>query len=343
MVPLPSARLDKLAPGLSARERAVLSVRATLLDEREDPRIRSTMPREQSVEFNRLICMANGVLHVLLPQALVLEQEVEALNLRYALLLTVAAWGLNQSSLEGALGIVAAMPIASSEYERLVEEGRATYVSLVEAAELLESNDEGEELRPEAAYRKAVRQLVERGQVKASGTGSKVSIQLGSMYDYLGIVHEPRTERGWRYEVLPDQEYRLHRWRGELAERAVSRGQIAPSLPPGPSLTSDLTVAGSPLDELRTALAVRVKAELSLRWSQLLALETVAAEVVERFQDEVVIPEAMRSLLTRVREDLTRLYEGGVDLLELQPLPDADESFVELLRRGLKRDALLYV
>src|SRR5688572_15782024 len=118
MVPLLQGRLEKLAPGLSARERAVLSVRAMLLGEREDPRIRSTMPREQSAEFNRYICMANGVLHVLLPQALVLEQEVEAVSLRYTLLLTLTAWGADQTSLPGALTLVASKPIARSDYER---------------------------------------------------------------------------------------------------------------------------------------------------------------------------------------------------------------------------------
>src|SRR5260221_13974257 len=106
MTPTVSGRIESLAPGLSARERAVLAVRAILLSEREDPRIRSTLPVEQSAEFNRFIAMANGGLHTLLPQALVLEQEEEALSLRYTLLLTLAASGAAQTSLARALASV---------------------------------------------------------------------------------------------------------------------------------------------------------------------------------------------------------------------------------------------
>jgi hypothetical protein len=77
--------------------------------------------------------------------------------------------------------------------------------------------------------------------VKASGTGSKVRIELGSMYGYLGIVYEPCAPRGWRYEVLTDEEYPVQRWRGEWAERVVSGVGTGPSFPPSPSLNSDLT------------------------------------------------------------------------------------------------------
>lgn len=80
-------RLDRLSPGLSARERAVLSIRANLEDRHEDPAIRGTMPRDQIAEFNHLIAVGNGVLHIMFPHALVLSGDVEALQLRYAMLL----------------------------------------------------------------------------------------------------------------------------------------------------------------------------------------------------------------------------------------------------------------
>jgi hypothetical protein len=44
-----------------------------------------------------------------------------------------------------------------------------------------------------------------------------------------------------------------------------------------------------------------VRGELSVLWSELLAVETVAADVVEVFQDDVVVPEAMRSGCARSR------------------------------------------
>jgi hypothetical protein len=63
------------------------------------------------------------------------------------------------------------------------------------------------------------------------------------------------------------------------------------------------------------------------------------AELVAVFLDEVVIPEAVWSLLGQAREDLARLYERGTDLLDLQPLPDAEESLVELLSKGATSDS----
>jgi hypothetical protein len=51
-----------------------------------------------------------------------------------------------------------------------------------------------------------------------------------------------------------------------------------------------------------------VRAELSARWSELLAAETVADEVVQTFQDQVVVPQAMRSLLACARVELLRLH-----------------------------------
>jgi hypothetical protein len=342
MTPTSTTRLDQLTPGLSPRERAVLCVRATLLDEKEDLRVRSTMPLDQSSEFNRLIGMANGVLHVLLPQALVLAQEVEALSLRHTLLLTIAAWGAHQQALRSALELVASMPIALSDYDRLVAEGRAEHIALAEAAEMLEVHDENEDVKSEAEYRRTVRQLIDSGQLKATGAGRNIRVELGSMYDYLAIVYEPRTDRGWRYQVFADEEYPGHRWRGELAERAIAT-VTGPSFAAGVPLDSDqAALSQSPFDALRAELSERVKAELQQRWSELVAIELVTDEVVQTFQDEVVVPEAMRSLLAGARDELSRLYEQGADLLDMEPLRDADEPFVSLLRKGLMRERYLY-
>jgi hypothetical protein len=48
-------------------------------------------------------------------------------------------------------------------------------------------------------------------------------------------------------------------------------------------------------------------------------------------------------VLAQARLQLERLYEQAVDLLDFGPLPDADESFIQLLRKGLRRNERLYV
>jgi hypothetical protein len=52
-----ATRLAKLSPVLSARERAILVIRAEVAGEDPDPDLRQLMPREQVGEFNRLIAI----------------------------------------------------------------------------------------------------------------------------------------------------------------------------------------------------------------------------------------------------------------------------------------------
>ena len=54
------ARLSRLSPGLTARERAVLILKADRDKRPEDPSWQRTLPSEQRDEFNRLIGLMNG-------------------------------------------------------------------------------------------------------------------------------------------------------------------------------------------------------------------------------------------------------------------------------------------
>jgi hypothetical protein len=54
-------RLNKLYPGLSARERGVLALQAMKRGVDEDPQVRTTMPYHQISEFNRYIGLMGGV------------------------------------------------------------------------------------------------------------------------------------------------------------------------------------------------------------------------------------------------------------------------------------------
>ena len=76
------ARLDRLMPTLTAKERAILVIRADKAGTPEDPEVRRSLPREQLREFNRylgLCYVANAdlgiVLHVLSIQVERFENE----------------------------------------------------------------------------------------------------------------------------------------------------------------------------------------------------------------------------------------------------------------------------
>jgi len=83
------ARLGKLAPALSAKERVLLVLKARNAGEPEDPDIRRTMPRGQVREFNRyahLAYVANATLGPVLFTVSVHAEGIEHTRQRMALL-----------------------------------------------------------------------------------------------------------------------------------------------------------------------------------------------------------------------------------------------------------------
>jgi hypothetical protein len=82
-------RLDKLTPALTAKERAILILRACKEGVPEDPLIRSQMPPGQALEFNRYIGLMNGVNIFLTFYTGVLDQALALLDARHGWLLTL--------------------------------------------------------------------------------------------------------------------------------------------------------------------------------------------------------------------------------------------------------------
>ncbi len=76
------ARLSRLSPGLSARERAILVLKSWKDGTPEDPAWRRTMPNDQAREFNRLIDLMNSINIRLGGYVAVLRQNVECVELR---------------------------------------------------------------------------------------------------------------------------------------------------------------------------------------------------------------------------------------------------------------------
>ncbi len=129
-------RLQKLYPALTAKERAILVLKACREDRDEDLRVRQSMPRQQITKFNRLIDLIRGVYHLALYIAL-LEQSVDNLSLRYGWLLSLVLWGDAVLSLEGYILLYTKEPITESEYSRLLAEARGEMAPPSELAEAL--------------------------------------------------------------------------------------------------------------------------------------------------------------------------------------------------------------
>jgi len=77
----------KLTPALTAKERAILVLRAWKEGMPEDPQIRHKMPSEQGPEFNRYISLTNGVNEFLVVYVVLLDRSQAHLDARRARLL----------------------------------------------------------------------------------------------------------------------------------------------------------------------------------------------------------------------------------------------------------------
>ena len=220
-------RLGGLSPGLSARERVIMILRADAEGLPENPAWRRGMPDFQASECNHFIGIANGVNHVLVPHATVLLCEVETLEARFQLLAALVGWSAERTL-------------------RRERDGDAT-------------------------------------------------------------PDEPTLSPPWT--VMP-----------VFGMRAVLREESA------------LSEADRGMRELGRGLA----REIPRCWSRLLALKLVVDEVREEFQDEVVVPEVLRDFLQLIRAKLERLYDQAPQLVGELERPEADETTVDMLDRGIE-------
>jgi hypothetical protein len=103
-------RLDRLLPGLTARERAILALRAVKAGTPGNLAWRLRMPTYQVAEFNRLACLINACNCYLPLLIMTLEQVTEQLRLR-------CSWVILTVHLGDALTEIAALLPPTSRHE----------------------------------------------------------------------------------------------------------------------------------------------------------------------------------------------------------------------------------
>ena len=135
-------RLNKLYPGLTAKERAVLVLKGWKQDTEEDPLVRRTMPAEQGAEFNLYIDLLNGACE-LAPYVHAIGIMIDQMDLRYGWLLTLDLWAMHALTLAEYMWSETKEPITKSEYRQRREAARAEMVPAPELADLLTGEHEG--------------------------------------------------------------------------------------------------------------------------------------------------------------------------------------------------------
>jgi len=118
-----TGRLDKLFLTLTAKERALLVLKAWKEGTGEEDRlVRSSMPENQGPEFNRYIELMNAV-NQRIGVFIVMERIlVDQLSLRYGWLLTVQLWAMQDLHLASAFFARWREPITGSEHRLLQAE-----------------------------------------------------------------------------------------------------------------------------------------------------------------------------------------------------------------------------
>ena len=335
-------RLSSLVSALTAKERALLVLRAWKEDTDEDPAWRLSMPSDQARDFNYYISLMNGVNRNLIPLVMQLEANVEMLSLRLGWLTTFLLWQVNVNQIAEFIEMETTELVTESEYAELERKAREEYKPVEELTELLVERYEGwmkadlapdqpEDphygviVMPQAWERVRGEKQAESAALVKDGTlqGQGSEVQVGSFYDWLGEKAPVLPTWAKSYDVRPDDqadEVRAHRFGRERAWKAYRWGPTAP-IPFLGDLELD-TGEPSKMDEAVAHHKERLRAGIQEQWSMLLALEQVVSEVQAKFDGEDPALPVLRDVLDRSREKLEELkgeterYTGPFELLD---------------------------
>jgi hypothetical protein len=355
-------RLNKVYPGLTAKERALLVLRAWKEGGEEDSLVRRTMPPYQGAEFNRYIDLMTGV-NELRPYVLALGTLADQLGLRFTLLRTLDLWAMHAWEMAAYLWFDTKEPITQSEYERRVEAARAEMAPVGDLAEILVERHEGwsdEDLVPaedggepmisDAAWEKVLKDkkmqlahLVCERALAGRRRGRRVMVNVGSFYDWIGESVPVFADWGLEFEVRPDVEA------GEVERLREGRRRAREALIHGPCEyvlhllrkrgTCDEQipkVEGCWGDEIAKALSARIREDTRVRWQELLAAERVIEEAAAEFDGEDPALPNVRRALQQARCRLEELVAEIQERLGPVDLEEGAEEMLAGLRAAMK-------
>ena len=356
-------RLSKVYPGLTAKERAILVLRARKEGGEEDPLVRRTMPPHQFAEFNRYINLMNGV-DKLAPYVLALGALVDQLGLRFAWLWTLDLWAMHAWEMAEYIWFHTKEPTTESEYQRRMEAARAEMAPAKELAEILVERHEGwsdEDLVPaedgeeplvsNAAWERVLKDkkvqlacLVDEGALAGKRQGRRVMVNVGSFYDWIEECVPVFADWGLSFEVRPDAEAdEVERLRGarRRAQDALIRGPsdyVFDLLRKKGTCDEQIPkVEGCWGDEIAKALTTRIREETRERWQEVLAAERVIEEAAAEFDGEDPALPDVRQALQETRCRLDELVPEIQKRLGPADLEEGAEERIADLRAALER------
>jgi hypothetical protein len=343
------ARLNRLMPALSARERATMVLRNFKEKRSQDHRLGEGMTSAEAREYNRLIRLMNACNLELLPSILTLSDQVEMLDLRIGWLVTLEMWSEHAEMVELYLKGFTKEPITESGHRALLEAEPQRWAPVSELAHKLTARKhdwreeqiedaEGQVVYAEAWEEERERQtrrltaLVRGGAVEGKGRGKDLRIRVGSFYSWLGEDVRVRPEWGFDYDLAPDDQAGLV----EQASRARARVRERFTAKAFPAFGE--SQAGRELPFYRAlgeALKLRVKHGLIDLWAELLAENAALDEVAQEFGEDVLKP-ASRADLDRAQEKLQQAHTFMQELMGDFELPEVKAENVTQVREYIQ-------
>ncbi len=346
------ARLKKLMPVLTAKERAILLLQAWRDDTPEDPSWRATMPPGQVREFNYLIDLMNGAMIHMAAYITVVELLIEKMEMKMCWLVALKLWEEQIQMISRAVRIGLNEPITQSDYDAEQRRLNETWVPVEELAELLteehtgwqredydEADGDDEPDISDAAWERVfaekerdLRRLVKAGTLTGKGRGANLSIQEGPFNRWAGRSTVPAPEQVLGYEVRPDADQ-------GCVEREVKRRQwLYETLEWQP-----LTIKGDPEPTgLRDRLMGHLRSSLSDTyndaWKTLRAIEVITEEATSIFEGCVPLRREKQSQLTSMTAKLAGLGRELSYLDVAINTPEPDEELLGLLRHMVRLD-----
>jgi len=338
------SRLSKLAPVLTARERAVLILQSWQEDRPEEPAWRRTMPQSQAVEFNRYIALMNATNRFLANVIGYLERSAKEIALRQAWLVALTLWQEHLDEIERAFRLSFSEPITESEYRAKVDASRAEFVPVDDLTSWLANDrndwkesdyEEDEELGrgiKEDIWERAcdeqerwIREQVAAGRLPGKGRGKSLKVECGAFDDLVGHRSAVCSEDFLSYRVLSDdQAEEVEAERKRLLHLQTVMGDWSFDADEG---DLKLNFPGVMQARLREAIAH----DLISTWVEVRCMEIILDEVAGEFGGVDPLKPAPREKLEDTKRSLLN-HQQQLEVLRLvavfrDPLPEELEEF----------------
>ncbi len=355
-------RIDRLMPFLSAKERAVLTLRDLKAGKPQDCTLLHTAPEKQAQELNRLIGLMNAANGDLAHVVVIIKERAEKEALRFAWMDWARMCATEMWAIGVRFNLSAREPITESEYRQKEQEARKELIPIDECAMLYteehhvweaadcETDDEGDEVPTDEAWYRVrdaklaeIKELLAAGKLKGSGKGKRLKIECGSFYDWLPEPVPVPPELGIEYDMQPDhREREVERARKDHAfiRGLLDRGACDFELPL--DMESPLLLEPPPRDfgvELARILATALRTGVQENWRELRAVEEQIETMTEAFDGEDVLHERMRGYLDEAKTTLIDLHEQVQTYTGPFELPEPDDELRAMVERIVEREA----